>query len=289
MTRGARPCNRPADREPALPDRLRFLASGATQHVFVAADGNAAQWVFKTPALVDALLPSDPVKAVSERWQPWIRFLGRQPPVNGLLRRRLRMLRAKSFREMGRILSDLAAAGLGSCVAGFRWIPDAEARLDLPHGIVSYRGPLLQQRRADCFFEDGRDLQGFDVAVFLAMQRRLWQAGFGLVDAACAFGPDGWAHVDGRLVLADTGSLTRDRDRAIAVLADDRREFMRRRHLRKAGPDAESHVDQYFALLTNNVSADALRCAWGRKPHREAGVADMAHHPSIGDRPTRTP
>lgn len=39
---------------------LTFHASGATQHVFVRTDEPDDGWVYKTPALVDALLPSRP-------------------------------------------------------------------------------------------------------------------------------------------------------------------------------------------------------------------------------------
>ncbi|HSJ25110.1 MAG TPA: hypothetical protein VK929_10600 [Longimicrobiales bacterium] len=245
--------------------KLRLHASGATQHVFEPINEDLATWLFKTPAFLDALLPGDAVKARTEEWPAVLRTLGRRPPASPLLRTWLRRARRRSFRRMGRILAELDAAGVGDVVAPFRWIPRASVLLDVGTRTLRYRGPLLQQRRADHFHEDARDLPRFDTASFITAQQRLWRAGFGITDAACALGPDGWATINGRTVLADTGSLTRDRDQARAVLADRFRESARRRHLRRADGGI---VAEFHGRIYDEISEESLARAWGTGPQK---------------------
>jgi hypothetical protein len=118
------------------------------------------------------------------------------------------------------------------------------------------------QRRADVFFDRWAGLEQFDWAQLILAQQKLWRLGFALSDAAGAFGPYGWALSEGRLLLADTGSLTGRLDLATRVLAPEHLERVERSALRQSDPATHYRVQAYYRLVQEHIHPRPLVELW---------------------------
>jgi hypothetical protein len=218
---------------------LQFLASGATQHVFVDPE-RAPRWVFKIPAIFDWLLPA-PVtwqNSIPTIWwkQQVYKGLVLAPVVadrvsrlrnsgstarvlrrmgagfiamlDSRLAQRAKTARIARFQEVCNILRVLANQSAVRSVLPFRLINESVV-LDLGDGVRhEYDGPIVMQRKADKFFDLFADFECFDAADLVTAQHALWQCGVGLQDLDEVIGPRNWAMLEGKILLGDLGSLT---------------------------------------------------------------------------------
>lgn len=272
---------------------LQLLASGATQHAFVRSDRPDDGWVYKTPAIIDSLLPSRPAAG---RLAPmsgskrlaysllygiprtlWRRLGRKQHPLLaqrmvagyvGVADRgvalHLRRSRIASFRRVLRIHHLLRGeAGADAGLLPWRALPDVRAVLCIAEIRRRYRGPILVQRRAELFFERSEELERFDGSELVRIQHRLWRRGIALADGAGALGPQGWALLERRVCLADTGSLTRDLRLARWVLAPERMERIQEHQIERQ-PDATSRerARAYYERVRLEINAERLGELW---------------------------
>jgi hypothetical protein len=287
------PAARSRAADPPIVD-LACIGSGATQHVFVRSGRTTARVVFKLPALFDELLPASPVGATLAAWQRrrlaglagaagsgaavHRRAITAAAAVGGwaiwqpMLAFYLRRRRIAAFREMLHALRQMAGAGVAGIVLPFRIVHHLAARLHLPCGTTRfYRGPVLIQRRADMFFEYAHDLDRFRWRDLVLAQEALWRCGFGIADAAAVFGPDGWALSNGRLYLADTGSITRSRVRATRMLGDVFFDSVSRRQRRRAGMHVPEDVDKYLDFVRTHLQPERVGRLWQTPDHGRIG------------------
>jgi len=276
---------------------LRLLASGATQHVFLRADQPEDGWVYKLPAIVDALLPSRPsigriapasggrrlayslLYATPRDLWGRIDTLRRLPMAeraaggyvglaDGLLSLHLRRSRIAAFRRVLRIhrlLGDQGAEEAG--LLPWRELRGVRATLHAGELRRQYRGPVLAQRRADVFFERSEGLERFDGRELVRIQHRLWRRGVALADGAGALGPQGWALLGGRVLLADTGCLTDDFRQARGVLAPGLMEMLQARQLRRQpDPAALARARAYYEMVRSQINPDRLAELWCKEP-----------------------
>jgi len=275
------------------------MASGATQHVFLRMDQPEDGWVYKTPAVMDALLPSSP--SVS-RLAPtggskrlvhsllyriprglWRRLHAERCAVarvgfpsgsrlaqgyvrlaNQLFSLHLRRSRMAAFRRMLQVHRVLAAVDPDADVMlPWRELPYVRAMLHAGGARRPYRGPILMQRRADVFFDRPEGLERFDWGQLIRIQHRLWRHGVALADVAGALGPQGWALLGNRLFLADTGSLTKDFRLAMRVLSPDVMESRQQRQLRRqTDPALHERARAYYAQIRALINQDRLAALW---------------------------
>ncbi|GLC24588.1 hypothetical protein [Roseisolibacter agri] len=276
---------------------LTFTASGATQHVFVSTHEPSDGWVYKTPAILDALLPSPVTWRTAVATRGWKRAVlaacvdarrrlethdGERPvrlrtlARHGLQRTatladrcvdhawavRHRSARLRQFQRMCLALRELACGPASDVVLPFR-ILHARCTLRVDGRAHQYAGPVLQQRRADHFFDFFTGFALFRWADVAEGQHRLWRCGVGLVDTDEILGPRNWALLDGRLHLADTGSLTTDlalARRAVAAELLDAREAQ----IPVWWPaSAGEPLAEYFAFVRRDVGEARLGALWG--------------------------
>jgi hypothetical protein len=86
-----------------------------------------------------------------------------------------------------------------------------------------------------------------------------------LLEAADILGPRSWAVVDGRLQLADTGSLTRDHREARRSLAPERLDereqiVLQRLALRESG--STTLAEEYFRFIRTELHQAAFDRLW---------------------------
>jgi hypothetical protein len=201
---------------------LAMSTSGATQHVLLDGNGADRDWVYKLPAVLDCLLPADPVAATTATWRGRgvLHRIAARPRAGPGVGAWLRHRRVRAFLAMIDRLEGVRSSGAAGSVADWSAWRTTRATITLGSARYAYRGPLLKQRRAEPFFVGPATLHGFDREAVVAAQRALWRAGFAAADAAAALGPDGWGVVDGRVCLCDTGSLTSDLRHAVRIHSD---------------------------------------------------------------------
>jgi hypothetical protein len=284
--------------ENAVPARLTLtlLARGASQQVYVLAGASDHPWVYKTPAIVEALLLTPVTWRSIKPVTPWKRrvyelFVERPAELwndradavhdtgaaharlmraiavrSAMIANRLssawaRAARRRRFRRMCRILRRIADEGLHHAVLPFE-ILEAACTLHADGRITHYRGPVLRQRRADFFFEYFDALDRFDWGAPARVQHELWRHGIGLVDADEALGPRNWSLLDGEVLLADTGSLTEDLNEVRGVLSEERLND-REREIPTWWPNnVSSSLPQYFAHVRRAINREQLDRLW---------------------------
>jgi len=130
------------------------------------------------------------------------------------------------------------------------------------NGAHSYAGTLLKQRRADHFFDYFTGLELFSWSDLVERQHDLWRHGIGLADADEVLGPRNWALVNGRLYLADTGSITEDlREvrRVVSAVELDARE----KQIPEWWPDhRDERLPEYFEYVRTRVNDEQLARLW---------------------------
>lgn len=235
---------------------LEYLGSGAMQHVFA-----CGAEVCKTPAVVDAVLPADAVAARAENLPRLIReLLVRQPfrmPAAAWLRRS----RVQAFERMLTVLKEMEQSGCGDVLVPWKGTSFC-GTLPLPGIGVRYSGSALQQRRVDLFFEDAELIELFDAKAMADAQVSMWRHGFALSDAAGAFGPDGWAILDGVLLLADTSSITRSLHVAVNTVSAAHREWALDRQKQRAPHHASDALESAQALIVEQITPSEILAHW---------------------------
>ena len=231
-----------------------LLASGATQHAFTENVEDKGP-VYKIPAIFDRFLPTPPVKAI-------LRVLTDDGVLGPAAALYLRWQRIRGFKRMLSMLDYLHSRGVTEVLLPCTW--HRSKRLLLHAGEYQYRyeGPVLVQQRAEHFFASPHNLTRFDWAELVSAQEELWRNGIALSDAAGVLGPNGWALHDGRLKLADTGSLTRDRNHAIAVHQERILASVRERWTAKHSESSE-RLHAYMEFVFPRVRANRLALIWG--------------------------
>ena len=273
----------------AAPERLSLalLAHGASQQVYVRGEAPDEGWVYKTPAVIDALLPTPvtwrSMRPVS-RWKRRLFELLVEMPAEYWNERAGRSVgrriasrsatisnrlcgvwalarRRRQFDRMCAILQRIAEERLENVVLPFE-IVDTECALHAEGMVTRYCGLVLKQRRADIFFEHFDGLECFDWTAPARVQHELWRHGIGLVDADEVLGPRNWAVLNGQVLLADTGSLTENLGEVRRVLSakvlDDRE-----REIPTWWPrNVSRSLPEYFAQVRRHVNQEWLDRLW---------------------------
>jgi hypothetical protein len=143
------------------------------------------------------------------------------------------------------------------------WITRLEGvSLATPIGIHRYTGPALLQARADRFMSRNLDFD-FDWGAPIRIQRVLWRCGVGLGDADAVLGPHNWAVLGERMLLGDTGSLTRDRRTALAVMDERRLDEVEARVTRTAATcGMEAVARDYLRVIREGLETPSLTDLW---------------------------
>lgn len=273
---------------------LTQLAAGTRQRVFVETAGSEGEWVYKLPVADPAETPYGPGLSLyrpgsaplqtaynlAVRWPdaarrrarraPWrvARFCGMGLGAGCAVRDIViatwfRITRERRFLHMLRLLDHISRHGMSHLLLPFRIVRRARATLRRGAEVEAYDGPIVMQRHATAFFHRSEGFDEFDWRDVIDTQHRLWQRGIGLVDAVDILGPRNWALHDGRLRLADTSSMTTDRDVALRALdptALDARIARSLAGLRKAGiADAAAN---YFAFVRWEINQETLEHLW---------------------------
>jgi hypothetical protein len=204
--------------------KLRFLATGGNQHVFVDEASGDGDWVYKVPAHFGHLLPWDHPRRLARK-RPRTRLkravhglLFAQPPaqhatapasVPRTTRERvwaeyLRHNAERRFRRMLRLMEVLSERKQADVLMPYRVQRDRTVTLHVGDRALPYRGPVLVQRRA-CFRKVPEIIDHGDWDALVAAQHRLWRQGLAVADVVRY---TSWVLLDGRLCLADADSLT---------------------------------------------------------------------------------
>lgn len=288
--------------EPVEVIDLTFLGTGYRQHAFTRTDEPDSGWVYKIPAAFGYILPyrhrpeaigpitsfkkaivwlllgfpsalhQKLVAPALERMRrlglPWIaNGLASVVSVIGAARDRLfmahaRRARKRNFEEMLALMDVLERHDLGHVVPSFAVIRNGAARLRVGDRVLSYRGPILQQQRIQTFFNKDR-LADFRWADVVAAQHALWKHGFAVTERGEALGYRSWALVDGRVVLADTSSLTRDLKLARRTLRPQYLDVQEQIVLNAPRDSAATTAfRQYFEYLRREVNMATLDALW---------------------------
>lgn len=276
---------------------LSFLSTGESQHVFLETGQEDPQWVYKLPAAFGYILP---ISHGRQRFRPrnrrellvrlvtmrLPRFLQRKLEAprpergfvpkrvlvlchrasvwlgNGLLAAYCRRRNRKRFQRMLGLIEYVTRHGLDDILLPYRTIRRGRALLRVEGRTISYKGPILVQKRAS-FFERPSGFDTFCWADLVEAEHRLWRHGVGFGTFAETVGPKNWALSGGRLLLADTGSLTRDIRVALHTLRSDKverklRNMMER--LRDRGQEAGA--EEYFRFVLSEINSEKLREIW---------------------------
>jgi hypothetical protein len=282
---------------------LSFLATGFRQHVFTrtgeqddwvykvpVAFGRvlpfditrleAARPPRRIQRLAQRFLISGP-HAVRDRLERWSRngvrqgsgraLFGRVAATSDkLIRFRDRALityftqkRRSEFRRMLEVLEYLSARRADHVLLPYQVIPAGQALLRVGEAALPYAGPILLQRKASFFVSDERSLRAYDWRDLIHAQQHLWAHGVALLETGEILGPRSWSSFDGRLRLADTSSLTRDRRAARESLSTaelDARERHIRRRLREES--STFPAEEYFRFIRAEIHQDAFDRLW---------------------------
>jgi hypothetical protein len=168
----------------------------------------------------------------------------------------------KRFRRMLSVIEYLSRHGLDDILLPHRVIRRGRALLRVEGRTISYAGPILVQKRAS-FFERPSGFDTFRWADLVEAEHRLWRRGVGFGTFAETVGPKNWALSGGRLLLADTGSLTRDVRVALDTLRPDKVERKLRNTMRRlVERGQEAGADEYFRFVLSEINCEKLRDVW---------------------------
>jgi hypothetical protein len=263
--------------------QLEFHATGYRQHVFRRADIED-DWVYKVPASFGHLVAYTRARRVgritsAKKTVLWTLIEAPRKLGGRLLRGsraaatladwRERMLlsydrvaRRRNFREMLALIRALHAYGLDHIVLPYEILSDAEAVLRINGAGFAYRGPMLRQRRADVVLNK-QALPPFDWHEVVAAQHALWRHGFGLTEKGEVLGYRSWALLNGRICLADTSSLVRDRRRARRTLDPARLDEQQRLVLDfHSDPVVRATFAEYFGFIRAEVNLEWFDRVW---------------------------
>lgn len=177
----------------------------------------------------------------------------------------------KRFQRMLSLMGYVTRHGLDDILLPYRVIRRGRALLRVEGRTVSYKGPILVQERAS-FFERPSGFDTFRWADLVEAEHRLWRHGVGFGTFAETVGPKNWALSGGRLLLADTSSLTRDIRVALHTLRPDQVERKLRNTLRRLRDRGqEAGAGEYFRFVLSEINSEKLREVWrtdlaGRRP-----------------------
>lgn len=179
------------------------------------------------------------------------------------LARHRRRVNEKKFLSMLNCLARLDRVGLRELFLPYSVMRHGEALLYVERNVFLYRGPLLIQRRATVFFHHCTNLQRFDWNTIITVQHRLWRRGLGLSEATETLGPKNWALLEGRLYLADSGSLTDKRRRVRACLQKANLDKKERINLSQLSEkDAVEKAKIYFLHIRAAINRENLDQLW---------------------------
>ena len=254
---------------------LEFFSTGEEQHVFVR-PGDA--WLYKIPSAFGRVLPRDHALRSHVLKGRIGRQLLRIPFADRLDAAYMRRNKLRRHRLAIAKLLRVEERGIADVVLPFRYLPDAIAMLRVGERRIEYRGHILMQRRAEFFWETFVNLDALDWEQLVQVQYRMWRHGVGLASHRDVLGPRCWAQLDGRVALADTGSLTTSRDLARAAL--EPRALARRIAKHAAREDGKEPVRAYLDFVSARLTQQAFDELWGTAleagsavPRTVAGVA----------------
>lgn len=271
------------------------LAAGTRQRVFVETGRSEYEWVLKIPvanpkdtpygqSLRDLRPGSLALRAVHNlavRWPDaahrraqlarWrvAQLLGVGLGVGCAMRDTViitcfRVTRERHFAKMLHMLDRIAQRGLTHALLPFQVVPHVRATLRTDNdALEEYEGAAVIQRHAAQFFHRSERFGDFDWRDVIDTQHQLWRHGMGLVDAVDILGPRNWALHEGHLRLADTSSMTTDRDvarRAVSSAVLDARVAKSLRTLGKRG--LGDVAAEYFAFVRRDVNPAELERLW---------------------------
>jgi len=253
---------------------LEYFSTGEDQHVFTRAGDPGGPWLYKIPAAFGTILPGDhPRRGHAIRTRLGRRLL-RLPIVDRLDAAYMRESKRRRYRAMIRKLALIEGRGIADVVLPFHYVPEMGATLHVDGATVEYRGHVLIQRRADFFWETFVNLAALDWEQLVAVQYRMWSHGVGLASHRDALGPRCWAMLDGRVALADTGSLTASREEARAALDPARLARRFAKHLDHA--DGGEPIRAYIEFVGARITQAAFDERWRPAPGGRAAPRDAA-------------
>jgi hypothetical protein len=159
------------------------------------------------------------------------------------------------------MMDYVSRRGIARVLLPYEVISRAEAVLHVDGASISYRGPVLIQKRSR--FLGLADFASFEWRELIEAQHLLWRNGIALTDKE-KLGPSNWALLDGHVRLGDTNSLTRDYRRAYqsldANVLNDRVGVVLKR-LSGREP-AQSLAKEYFRVVRQEINQSRLNELW---------------------------
>ena len=239
---------------------LEYYSTGEDQHVFTRLGDPAGPWLYKVPAAFGAILPRDHPRRGHAIRTRLGRSLLRLPIVDRLDAAYMRESKRRRYRAMIKKLTLLERLGIADVVLPFRYVPRMRATLYLNGRTVAYHGDVLVQRRADFFWETFVNLAALDWEQLVSVQYRMWSHGVGLASHRDALGPRCWAMLEGRVALADTGSLTASQEEARAAL--DPATLARRFAKHLDHPDGGEPMRAYIDFVGSRITQVEFDRRW---------------------------
>jgi len=215
-----------------------------------------------------------------------------------------RRMRARNFEGMLSLIERISDRGIDGVLVPCRVIRAGEARLRVDGATRVYRGPILLQQRADRLLENECDLESFEWNELVEAPHRLWRHGIGLASPptlgrAVGFspagrieswfrklrsvpeilGPSGWVQLNGRVLLADTSSLTRDYTAVRLALRDDGLNVQQQRILDRLRLRQSPIAAEYYEFVRRRINQEHLDRLWGTaRPGRPVSAAVRLRH-----------
>ena len=258
------------------PLELEFFATGEEQHVFTCAATQDDRWLYKIPAAFGWILPGDHALRSHFLKGRFGRALLRFSTFDRLDLAYMRAEKRRIHLRMVEELTRLERLGIADVVLPFRILRGAEATLRVAGATLRYRGHVVMQRRADRFWEKVADLASLDWTQFVAVQHRMWRHGIGLASRRDVLGPRCWGSIDGRIALADTGTLTASRTEARAALEPTALARRVEKHVARLADREPARA--YFDFIVPRLSERVFDELWC------ADVATGSSHTRIADR-----
>jgi hypothetical protein len=140
----------------------------------------------------------------------------------------------------------------------YRVLPNEKALLRANGKTLSYRGPMLVQRKA-VIIGEGVSLAAFDWTELVEAVYRLWRHGVG----CHLLYPWHWALFRGHLRLADTSALTTDFGLVHRRLSKENLDVVQmklRRRFRQSG--LSKHVEDYLRFVRARINQAHLSRHW---------------------------
>lgn len=173
-----------------------------------------------------------------------------------------RRRRAAAFDAMLSLLDELERAGLAPRLLPYRIERSVTAVLRVAERSSAYQGPMLMQRATTEFFTRQR-LATFRWADLVETVHALWRHGFALTEVGENLGYRSWAMLDGRVYLADTGSLTRRLVAARRALRDVNLDAYTRRLLDFHGDSATGReFAEYLGFIRREINLARFDALW---------------------------